>query len=68
MVRVLDVLEDYLRWMRYSYERIDGHVKGNDRQVVPAQRAATRWRSQPPQGAASRDRACAHDPHDTQST
>ncbi|KAL3898148.1 MAG: hypothetical protein SGPRY_012903, partial [Prymnesium sp.] len=34
MVRVLDILEDYLRWQRYSYERIDGHVKGNDRQAA----------------------------------
>ena len=34
MVRVLDILEDYLRWQRYSYERIDGHVKGNERQAA----------------------------------
>ena len=32
MVRVLDILEDYLLAKRWGYERIDGHVRGNDRQ------------------------------------
>ena len=34
MVRVLDILEDYLRWQGYKYERIDGGIKGNDRQAA----------------------------------
>ena len=34
MVRVLNLLEDYLRWMAYPYERIDGCIKGNDRQAA----------------------------------
>ena len=33
MVRVLDLLEDYLRWQKLPFERIDGSVKGNERQV-----------------------------------
>lgn len=33
MVRVLDILEDYLNYRHYTYERIDGGVRGNDRQV-----------------------------------
>lgn len=32
MVRVLDILEDYLRFMGYIYERLDGNIRGNDRQ------------------------------------
>lgn len=32
MIRVLDILEDYLVEKRWGYERIDGRVRGNDRQ------------------------------------
>ena len=32
MVRCLDILEDYLKHKRYLYERLDGNVRGNDRQ------------------------------------
>ena len=32
MVRVLDILEDYLNSRGYTYERLDGHVRGNERQ------------------------------------
>ncbi|KAK4536923.1 hypothetical protein CDCA_CDCA10G2948 [Cyanidium caldarium] len=32
MIRVLDFLEDYLQYRRYQYERIDGRVRGNERQ------------------------------------
>jgi len=32
MVRVLDILEDYLIAHRWGYERIDGRVRGNERQ------------------------------------
>lgn len=32
MIRVLDILEDYLVDKRWGYERIDGRVRGNDRQ------------------------------------
>lgn len=31
MVRVLDILEDYLRHRHFIYERIDGGIRGNDR-------------------------------------
>jgi len=31
MTRVLDILQDYLDSMDYSYERLDGSVKGEDR-------------------------------------
>ena len=34
MTRVLNLLEDYLRWQAYPYERIDGCIKGNDRQAA----------------------------------
>jgi SNF2 family DNA or RNA helicase len=34
MVRVLDILEDYLDYRGYKHERIDGHVRGNDRQAA----------------------------------
>uniref|UniRef100_H3DJD5 Chromodomain helicase DNA binding protein 6 n=1 Tax=Tetraodon nigroviridis TaxID=99883 RepID=H3DJD5_TETNG len=34
MVRCLDILEDYLIQRRYSYERIDGRVRGNQRQAA----------------------------------
>jgi len=33
MVRVLDILEDYLRYRSYSYERLDGTMKSSDRQA-----------------------------------
>mmetsp|Transcript_1235 Transcript_1235/g.1738 ORF Transcript_1235/g.1738 Transcript_1235/m.1738 type:complete len:2914 (-) Transcript_1235:233-8974(-) len=33
MVRVLDILEDYLRYRNYSYERLDGTMKSADRQA-----------------------------------
>jgi len=32
MIRVLDILEDYLHWRGYKFERLDGRVRGNDRQ------------------------------------
>jgi len=32
MVRVLDILEDYLHYRNHKYERIDGGIRGNDRQ------------------------------------
>uniref|UniRef100_A0A4W3HLK8 Chromodomain-helicase-DNA-binding protein 6-like n=1 Tax=Callorhinchus milii TaxID=7868 RepID=A0A4W3HLK8_CALMI len=34
MVRCLDILEDYLIHRRYTYERIDGRVRGNLRQAA----------------------------------
>ncbi|KAG7391581.1 choline dehydrogenase 7 [Phytophthora boehmeriae] len=34
MVRVLDIIEDYLRYMGYLYERLDGNIRGNDRQAA----------------------------------
>jgi len=34
MVRVLDILEDYLNYRGYGHERIDGGVRGNDRQAA----------------------------------
>ena len=34
MTMVLNILEDYLRWQAYPYERIYGCVKGNDRQAA----------------------------------
>uniref|UniRef100_A0AAY4EUP4 DNA helicase n=1 Tax=Denticeps clupeoides TaxID=299321 RepID=A0AAY4EUP4_9TELE len=34
MVRCLDILEDYLIQKRYTYERIDGRVRGNLRQAA----------------------------------
>ncbi len=33
-VRILDILEDYMTHKGYIYERIDGGVRGNDRQVT----------------------------------
>lgn len=32
MVRVLDILEDYLRFVGHSFERLDGNIRGNLRQ------------------------------------
>jgi hypothetical protein len=32
MIRVLDILEDYLIQMRLTYERLDGHIRGEMRQ------------------------------------
>ena len=32
MIRVLDILEDYLIQMRFTYERIDGRIRGELRQ------------------------------------
>ena len=32
MIRVLDILEDYLVQMRFSYERLDGRIRGEMRQ------------------------------------
>lgn len=32
MVRVLDILQDYLNATGIKHERIDGGVRGNDRQ------------------------------------
>uniref|UniRef100_A0A8C3AAA6 Chromodomain helicase DNA binding protein 6 n=1 Tax=Cyclopterus lumpus TaxID=8103 RepID=A0A8C3AAA6_CYCLU len=34
MVRCLDIMEDYLIQRRYTYERIDGRVRGNMRQAA----------------------------------
>lgn len=34
MVRVLDIIEDYLRYMGYVFERLDGNIRGNDRQAA----------------------------------
>ncbi|KAF4137717.1 Helicase conserved C-terminal domain [Phytophthora infestans] len=34
MVRVLDIIEDYLRYCGYLYERLDGNIRGNDRQAA----------------------------------
>ena len=34
MVRMLDILEDYLIYRQYQYERIDGSKKGTDRQAA----------------------------------
>jgi hypothetical protein len=34
MVKVLDLLEDYLNFRGYKHERIDGAVRGNDRQAA----------------------------------
>ncbi|RZC77281.1 hypothetical protein C5167_001433 [Papaver somniferum] len=31
MTRLLDVMEEYLRWKRYRYLRLDGHTTGGDR-------------------------------------
>ncbi len=32
MIRVLDILEDYLITKKYLYERLDGRIRGNIRQ------------------------------------
>ena len=32
MIRVLDIIEDYLINKKYIYERIDGRIRGNQRQ------------------------------------
>jgi superfamily II DNA or RNA helicase len=34
MVKVLDLLEDYCRWRAFPFERLDGNVKGTDRQAA----------------------------------
>ena len=34
MVRVLDILEDYLVQRGHLYERIDGCIRGNERQMA----------------------------------
>ncbi|GMF65012.1 unnamed protein product [Phytophthora lilii] len=34
MVRVLDIIEDYLRYCGHLYERLDGNIRGNDRQAA----------------------------------
>jgi SNF2 family DNA or RNA helicase len=34
MVRVLDIIEDYLRYCGYLFERLDGNIRGNDRQAA----------------------------------
>ncbi len=33
MIKVLDLLETYLRFKSYTYERLDGGVRGNERQA-----------------------------------
>ena len=42
MVRMLDILEEYCEFMKYSVERLDGKVTGKERQ-----RAMDRFNSQP---------------------
>jgi len=32
MVRMLDIIEDYLNQRRFTYERIDGNIRGSERQ------------------------------------
>lgn len=32
MTRVLDILEDFMTFHQYGYERIDGNIAGNKRQ------------------------------------
>lgn len=34
MTRCLDILSDYLRWRNYPHERIDGAIRGEDRQAA----------------------------------
>ena len=34
MIRVLDILEDYLYQMNMNFERLDGRIRGNDRQAA----------------------------------
>ncbi len=34
MVRMLDVLEDYCSLRNFSYERLDGNIRGSDRQAA----------------------------------
>ncbi|KAI9914038.1 hypothetical protein PsorP6_005083 [Peronosclerospora sorghi] len=34
VVRVLDIIEYYLRYCGYLYERLDGNIRGNDRQAA----------------------------------
>ena len=34
MIRVLDILEDYLYQMHMPFERLDGRIRGNDRQAA----------------------------------
>eukprot|EP00004_Rigifila_ramosa_P023592 TRINITY_DN6646_c0_g1_i1.p1 TRINITY_DN6646_c0_g1~~TRINITY_DN6646_c0_g1_i1.p1 ORF type:complete len:1934 (+),score=399.24 TRINITY_DN6646_c0_g1_i1:667-5802(+) len=34
MVRVLDILEDYLNYRKYPYERFDGRIRGPERQAA----------------------------------
>lgn len=34
MVRMLDILEDYIKHRRYPYERLDGRIRGNERQAA----------------------------------
>ena len=34
MVRVLDLLEEYLNIKGYPFERIDGNIRGNERQAA----------------------------------
>ena len=34
MVKMLDILEDYLIFRQYQYERIDGSIRGNERQAA----------------------------------
>jgi len=34
MVRVLDIIEDYLRWKAYKLERLDGSTSGAHRQAA----------------------------------
>ena len=34
MTRVLDLLEDFLEYKEYNYERIDGAISGSARQMA----------------------------------
>ncbi len=33
MTRMLDILEDFLEYLGYKYERIDGNIAGSERQL-----------------------------------
>ena len=34
MTYVLSILEDYCKWKQYKYERLDGHITGNEREAA----------------------------------
>jgi hypothetical protein len=45
MVRILDLLADFLRIRRFAFERLDGNIRGNDRQVSSPQFCAVPCRA-----------------------